>query len=53
VPTLWGEGGLGAGPEGVPQVGEPQKKELCAGPPTALGYVNGSGGGGAVLPGGL
>jgi hypothetical protein len=53
VPTLRGEGGLEAGPEGVPQVGEPQEKELCAGPPAALDYVDGSGGGGAVLPGGL
>jgi hypothetical protein len=50
---LWGGGGLGARPEGVPQVGEPQEKELCAIPPAALGYVNGSGEGGAVLPGGL
>jgi hypothetical protein len=54
VPRLWGgEGRLGALPEGVPQVGEPQEKELCAGPPTAPGYVNGLGGGGMVLPGGL
>jgi hypothetical protein len=52
--TLWGGGGgLGARPEGVPRVGEPQEKELCAGPPAALGYVDGSGGGGTVLPGGL
>jgi hypothetical protein len=54
VPTLWGGGGgFGACPEGVPQVGEPQEKELCAGPPAALGYVDGSGGGGTVLLGGL
>jgi hypothetical protein len=33
VPTLWGGGGgLAAHPEGMPQVGEPQEKELCAGP---------------------
>jgi hypothetical protein len=54
MPTLWGgEGRLGAHPEGVPPVGEPQEKELCAGPPAALGYVNRSGGGGTVFPGGL
>ena len=51
---LWGGGGgLGARPEDVPRVGEPQEKELCADFPAALGYVDGSGGGGAVLPGGL
>jgi hypothetical protein len=49
VPTLWGGGGrLGARPEGVPRAGEPQEKEICAGPPAALGYVDGSGGGGSV-----
>jgi hypothetical protein len=33
VLTLWGGGGgLGARPEGVPRVEEPQEKELCAGP---------------------
>jgi hypothetical protein len=54
LPMLWGEGGgLGARPEGVPRAGEPQEKELCAGPPAALGYVDGSGGCGSVLPGGL
>jgi hypothetical protein len=54
VSMLWGGGrGLGAHPEGVPQVGEPQEKELCVGPPAALGYVDGSGGGGTVFPGGL
>jgi hypothetical protein len=53
VPTLWGGGGLGARSEGVPRVGEPQEKELCAGPSAALGYVDGSGGGNTVLPGGL
>ena len=54
MPTLWGGGGgLGARPEDVPRVGEPQEKELCAGPPAPLGYVDGSGGGGAVFPGGL
>jgi hypothetical protein len=52
--TLWeGGGGLGARPEGMPQVREPQEKELCAGPPAALGYVDGLGGGGTVLPEGL
>jgi hypothetical protein len=51
---LWGAGGgLGSRPEGVPRVGETQEKELCAGPPAALCYVDGSGGGGTVLPGGL
>ena len=54
MPTLWGGGGgLGARPEDVPRVGEPQEKELCAGPPAPLGYVDGSGGGGTVFPGGL
>jgi hypothetical protein len=54
VPTLWGGGGgLGARPEVVPRVGEPQEKELYAGPPAPLGYVDESGGGGAVFPGGL
>jgi hypothetical protein len=54
VPMLWGGGGgLGACPEGVPRAGEPQEKELCAGPPAALGYIGGSGGGGMVFPGGL
>jgi hypothetical protein len=34
MPTLWGGGGgLGACPDGMPRVGEPQDKELCAGPP--------------------
>jgi hypothetical protein len=51
---LWGGGGgLGARPESVPRVGEPQEKELCAGPPAAFGYFDGSGGGATVLPGGL
>jgi hypothetical protein len=31
VATLWGRGGLRARPEGVPGVGKPQEKELCAG----------------------
>jgi hypothetical protein len=53
VPTLWGGRGLGARPEGVPRVEVPQEKELCAGPSAAFGYDDGSGGGGAVLPGGL
>jgi hypothetical protein len=53
VPTLWGGGGLGARPEDVPRAGELQEKELCAGPPAALGHIDGSGGGGSVLPGGL
>jgi hypothetical protein len=39
--------------KGIPRAGEPQEKELCAGPLAALGYVDGSGGGGTVLPGGL
>jgi hypothetical protein len=37
MPMMWGGGGgLGAHPEDVPQVGEPQEKELCAGPPPLL-----------------
>jgi hypothetical protein len=52
--TLWGGGrGLGAHPDGMPQVGEPQEKELCAGPPAALSYVDGLGRNGTVLQGGL
>jgi hypothetical protein len=52
--TLWGGGGgLGARPEGMPRVGESQEKDLCAGPPAALDYVDRSGGGGTVFPGGL
>jgi hypothetical protein len=39
-------------PRACPKL-EPQEKELCAGPPAAFGFSNGSGGGGAVLPGGL
>jgi hypothetical protein len=53
VPTSWRGGGLGARPEGMPRVGEPQEKEHCVGPPAALGYGDGSSRGGAVLPGGL
>jgi hypothetical protein len=53
VPTLLGGAGLGARPEGVPQVGEPQEKTNCASPPAALAYVNRLGGDGAVFPGGL
>jgi hypothetical protein len=34
VLTLWGGGGgLGARPEDVPGIGEPEEKELCADPP--------------------
>jgi hypothetical protein len=45
MPTLWGGGGgLGARPEGMPQAGETQEKELYVDPPTALS---------TVLPGGL
>jgi hypothetical protein len=36
-----------------PELKSPQEKELCAAPPAALGYVDRSGGGGAVLPGDL
>jgi hypothetical protein len=51
---LWGGGGgLGASPADVPKIGEPKEKELCAGPPATLGYDNGPGGCGTVLPGGL
>jgi hypothetical protein len=40
MPTLWGGGGgLRARPEGMPRVGEPKEKELCAGPSAPLGYV--------------
>jgi hypothetical protein len=54
VPTLWGAGvRLEARHEGVSRVGEPQEKELSASPSAALSYVDGSGGRGAVLPGGL
>jgi hypothetical protein len=48
-----GRRGLGACPEGVSQVGEPQKKELCAGPVAAPGHNDGQDGNGAVFPGGL
>jgi hypothetical protein len=44
---------LGACPEDVPGVREPEEKALCAGLPAALDYDDGSGGCGAVLPGGL
>jgi hypothetical protein len=53
VPTLCGERGLGAHPEGMPRVGEPQEKELCADPPAAFGHDNEPGGSGAVFSGGL
>jgi hypothetical protein len=54
MPMLWGGGGgFAARPEGVPRVGEPQEKELCAGPPATLGYVDGPGGGSEVFSGGL
>jgi hypothetical protein len=37
MPTLWeGEGGLGACHVDVPRIGEPEEKELCAGPPLLL-----------------
>jgi hypothetical protein len=33
MPTLWGGGGgLGARPEDVPGIREPEEKELCASP---------------------
>jgi hypothetical protein len=50
---LWGGGGLRAPPEGVPGVGEPEEKKLCAGHTAALGHDVGPGGCGTVLPGGL
>jgi hypothetical protein len=51
---LWGGGGgLGAHPVGVPRVGEPHEKELCAGSPAALSHVGGPDKNGAVFPGGL
>jgi hypothetical protein len=54
LPMLWGGGsGLGARPEGVPRVGEPQEKELYAGPAAALGHDDRPGGNGTVFPGGL
>jgi hypothetical protein len=54
VTTLWGwGGGLGAHPEDVPIIREPEEKELCAGPSVALGHDDGTGRCGAVLPGGL
>jgi hypothetical protein len=44
MPMLWGgEGGLGARPEGVPRVEEPQEKELYASPSPTLGYIDRSG----------
>jgi hypothetical protein len=53
VPTLWGGGGFEACPADVPGIGEPEVKELCAGPAAALGFDNKPVRCGTVLPGGL
>jgi hypothetical protein len=33
MPTLWEGGRLGVRPADVPGIGDPEEKELCAGPP--------------------
>jgi hypothetical protein len=45
VHMLWrGGGGLGACPEDMPGIGEPEEKELFAGPSATLGYDDEPGG---------
>jgi hypothetical protein len=53
MPTLLGGGGLGARSADVPEIGEFEGKELCAGPTATLGHDDGPGGCGVFFQGGL